>query len=273
MMDAFDLGIGMRMPSSDWLKLNESLAFEDARYMGHVSPFPPIELMHNVSGLDNQRHFAAHGVAIYRAIQNASPKMLTDYKNVFDFGCGCGRLARMFKGHPGQVTGCDLDRRHVDWINGNLPFMKAVQTKPNEALPFDDESFDAVISISVFSHLNELAQIFYLEELSRVSRSGAYLFLTTHGERAMRRALTEDQIYKMLEIPSDELHKASIGMNEGSFNFVGQNGHLTSSKYAYGITFISPKYVHETWAKYFDVKSIVSGGIHDFQDIVVCRKR
>ena len=273
MLSTEDLKLGMRMRTEDWLDLNGRLAFTGDHYLEHVAPFPPQELMHNVSGLDSEQDFAAHGVAIYRAIQQASPKPLADYPTIFDFGCGCGRLARMFKGHPGQVTGCDLDGRHVDWINGHLPFMRAVQTRPNAALPFTDASFAAVISISVFTHLDEASQDFYLAELARVSESGAYLFLTTHGERAMERALTEERIFAMLDIPSANLQKASAAMTEGKHHFVLQSGHLTTDEFKYGITFIPSSYVRRRWSEYFEIVDIVSGGIHDFQDIVVCRKR
>ncbi|MCP2086969.1 UNVERIFIED_ORG: SAM-dependent methyltransferase [Paraburkholderia sediminicola] len=268
------LDIGMRMPTEDWLDLNGRLMFELPELSKHVAPFPPPHLMQNVSGLTSQADFAAHGVTIYRAIQDASPNPLIVYRSILDFGCGCGRLARLFKGHPGKFTGCDVDGRHVDWINGHLSHMTAVQTQPNAALPFPDAAFDAVIGISVFSHLDEESQKLYLAELARVSTNGAYLFLSIHGERAMQRAINEDRIYKMLEVPEIDLRNAATGMHEGRHNFIIQkNGHLTSDDYRYGITFIPASYIRRTWNELFDVVDIVSGAIHDFQDIVVCRKR
>jgi SAM-dependent methyltransferase len=269
-----EMELGMRMPMDAWLDLNGRLAFERPELSRHVSPFPPPHLMQIVSGLTSRADFAAHGVSIYRAIQAASPKPLIDYRNIFDFGCGCGRLGRMFKGHPGKITGCDIDGRLVDWINGHLPHMTAVRTDPAAPLPFEDGSFDGVISVSVFSHLNEDTQKLYLAELQRVSARGAYLFLTTHGERALTRAVSEDRIFEMLAIPRDDLENAVTGMSEERHNFIIQpTGHLTSVDYSYGITFIPESYVRRVWSNYFEVINIVSGGIHDFQDIVICRKR
>jgi SAM-dependent methyltransferase len=268
------LDMGMRMPTEDWLNLNGRLVFERPELFEHVAPFPPPHLMQNVSGLTSQADFASHGVTIYRAVHDASPKPLVEYRSILDFGCGCGRLARLFKGHPGKFTGCDLDARHVDWINAHLQHMVAVQTQPNAALPFSDAAFDAIIGVSVFSHLDEKSQKLYLAELARVSTNNAYLFLTIHGERAMERATKEDRIYKMLEVPEIDLQNAAMGMREGKHNFIIQkNGHLTSETYRYGITFISSNYINRVWGEFFDVVDIVSGAIHDFQDIVVCRKR
>ena len=265
---------GMQMPTEEWLALNGTLCFENADLIQAVAPFPPPDLMQIVSGLTSEPDFAAHGVTIYRAIQDASPKPLSTYRSLLDFGCGCGRLSRLFKGHPGKITGCDIDGRLVDWINAELTYMTAVKTDPNGPLPFDRGAFDAVISVSVFSHLDEQSQEFYLDELSRVSSSGAYLFLTTHGERALARAFEEERIFKMLEVPAAELDKAAVGMREGRHNFIVQgSGHLTTEDYKYGITFIPAPYVNQVWGKYFEIVKIVSGAIHDFQDIVVCRKR
>jgi hypothetical protein len=69
-----EMELGMRMPMEDWLDLNQRLCFERPELSKHVSPFPPPHLMQSVSGLTSQADFAAHGVAIYRAIQDASPK-------------------------------------------------------------------------------------------------------------------------------------------------------------------------------------------------------
>ena len=264
----------MMTQEEDWLALNGTICFESNDLLREVAPFPPAHLMQIVSGLTSEVDFAAHGVTIYRAIRDASPKPISEYRSILDFGCGCGRLSRLFKGHPGKVTGCDIDGRLVDWINDHLSYMTAVRTEPNATLPFDNQSFDAIISISVFSHLDEESQKLYLRELSRVASSGAYLFLTIHGERAIARALEEERIFKMLEIPGAALENATTGMREGRHNFIVQgSGHLTTDDYKYGITFIPAEYVKQNWSEYFEIVDIVSGAIHDFQDIVVCRKR
>ena len=262
------------VPTEDWLELNIRAAREDPSLRQDVAPFPPAHLMQVVSGLTSEAEFAVRGATIYRAIQNASPVPLNAFKSILDFGCGCGGLSRLFKGHPGQVTGCDIDGRLIEWVDANLDFMRAVQTQPNEKLPFGDDAFDAVISNSVFTHLNEASQEFYLNELSRVSRPGASLFLTVHGDRALERAQNEEQIFNMIDIAAEELDGAASTMRQGLHSFVLQrHGHLTSEHYDYGITFIPKAYLQSVWPKYFDIVDIVDGAIDDWQDIVVCRKR
>jgi SAM-dependent methyltransferase len=281
--------LGCRLPVEDWLWLNGSAIFDDPLLRPHVAPFPPQELMTNVSGLTNDRDFAAHGVEIFRALTQASPKPVTDYRGILDFGCGCGRLARMFKGHPNRIVGCDIDKRHVNWIAGNLDYMDACLISVNPPLPFGDDEFDAIVSISVFTHLTEKSQDDFLAELARITSRDGYLFLTVHGARALERAKSEQMIRDMLWVDEEPFDKASLEFEQRRHAFILQPGHLTTvgvdkafkstaktvieEPYQYGITFIPEQYIFTHWAKWFHVVEIRRGAIHDFQDIVVLRPR
>lgn len=284
--------LGCRLPVDDWLWLNGKAIFDDPLLRRYVAPFPPRELMTNVSGLTNDRDFASHGVDIFRALAQASPKPITDYRNILDFGCGCGRLARMFKGHPNRIVGCDIDKRHVNWIAGNLDYMTAHLTSVNPPLPFGDDDFDATISISIFSHLTEKSQDDFLAELSRIASSDGYLFLTVHGSRALERAKSEKMIWDMIWVDEQLFDNACLEFGQNQHAFILQHGHLTTAgpafvdklhkrtvkavidePYQYGITFIPEQYIFTHWAKWFHVVEIRRGAIHDFQDIVVLRPR
>jgi hypothetical protein len=75
-------------------------------------------------------------------------------------------------------------------------------------------------------------------------------------------------------MPTEGLDAARAALRGGTgFCFVRQNGHLTSDAYEYGITFISEAYIKQRWSEYFDLETVSVGGIHDFQDIVVLRRR
>jgi SAM-dependent methyltransferase len=263
---------GVSQPLDKWLELNRSCTSQRDVIKGKISPFPPPELMQNVSGLMKPADFASHGVDILSALVHASPNSLFEYRDILDFGCGCGRLARMFKGFPHRYVGCDVDRRHVDWINQNLDFMRAILTRPRAALPFQACEFDCVISISVFTHITEEDHWAYLRELHRITMPGARLFITVHGVRAVRRAQSEQTIFDMLCIPRGDVDRAVSELSAGGYYFTKQSGHLTSEDYQYGIAFISDAYIRKNWSTLFSVEKIVHGGIHDFQDIVVLQR-
>lgn len=291
-----DYGMGCRSNVEDWLELNRDKVFHDQSLRQFVSPFPPSELMANVSGLQNERDFASHGADIYRALSIASTKPLSECRSILDFGCGCGRLARMFKGHLGRIAGCDIDSRHVEWVNNNLPFMEAKLSKVVPPIPYADNEFEVIISISIFTHLTEHSQDQFLAELHRVCQPEGRLFLTVHGQRALSRALSEPAIRSMLDMDDQRFQIAQRDFQENRHAFVLQHGHLTTDsenlsvferirgflfgtkkvvteKFEYGITFVPEDYLRAHWGKWFDIIGYHHGGIHDFQDIVVLKPK
>ena len=282
---------GCQMPFEEWVWLNRSGIFESPELRRYVAAFPPRDLMQNVSGLTNEQDFASHGADLFAAISKASPKPLTEYGHILDFGCGCGRLARMFKGHPHKISGCDIDRRHVEFINVNLNFIRASLSFVHPPLPYENNVFDAVISVSVFTHLNERSQDDFLSELYRTSAPGACLFVTVHGERALQRAQAEERIWEMISVDRLGFDVALQAFGEGKHGFILQQGHLTRmpskvswlsrarrslfgsgqsvEPFEYGITFIPENYIRSHWSRWFEVAAYHHGAIHDFQDIVV----
>jgi SAM-dependent methyltransferase len=256
-----------------WIRLNEIDAFNSVIAREYVAPFPPSDLMHRTSGLTADVGFAAHGAEILRALAGSCPETLPNSRNLLDFGVGAGRLARMFKGFSGRYVAVDVDQEMVDWVNRHLPWVKAYRTEPRRRLPFPAGAFDAVVSVSVFTHMNEPDHLFYLDELMRVTVPGAKLMLTVSGARVIERAEQEPEVLRMLAMRPDELARARDALDHGNgFRFVRQQGHLTSETYEYGMTFISPSYIARRWSQYFEIEKVVPGAIGDFQDIVVLRR-
>lgn len=257
----------------DWLTLNLS-AVGSKEGETVLAAFPPAELMEVTTGLTEPIDFATHGVHFVRELAQASPKPLSSFSSILDFGCGVGRLARLFKGFSGRYVGVDVDKRTVEWVRTSLPYVSANLNFPHEPLPFKDGEFACVISLSVFTHLTERDHLFYLSELCRVTQAGGILLLTVHGARALHRALTEEFVFNLVWCPREELEEADqILAADNGYKFIRQLGHLTSDNYEYGITFMAEDYVRNVWSRYFDVVDYRSGAIHDFQDIVVLTRK
>jgi SAM-dependent methyltransferase len=288
---------GIDGPLEEWLRLNSAPLTVEVRPL--LAPFPPQALMRNTTGLQRDEDFAAHGVHIAQALASASPTPLADFNAFLDFGVGVGRLARLFKGFEGRYVGADIDADNIAWVSRNYTHVEAVLTKAGAPLPFEPRQFDGASAISVFSHLTEANHLFYLEELRRVTRPHATVFITVHGERALQRAEVEAPIFALLEISDVSLRQVRADFASGAgYSFILQNGHLTSAPknrdvkgwrrlwrrrraargeetvfYEYGITFIDAAYITHNWSRYFDVINILPGAIHDFQDLIVLRRR
>ncbi len=162
-------------------------------------PLPPRRLMVRVAGTADPEWFLRSGRAAYEAIVAHVP--LDEVDSVLDFGCGCGRVTRYWKGFRGTVAGSDLSRLAVAWCRRNLPFARFERNALKPPLPFADESFDLVYALSVFTHLTAPLQLAWRDELSRVLRPGGLLLVTTHGRSYLRRlALDERERFERGEL-------------------------------------------------------------------------
>jgi SAM-dependent methyltransferase len=123
---------------------------------------------------------------------------LAAYDSVFDFGCGCGRLARQLiqqTPRPRSYLGIDLHRPVVEWAEANLaPHAEGFkfahhdvryepwnpgEDKPEVApFPTPDGSRSLVIAFSVFTHLIQAHAEYYFEEVARVLAPGGAFYST-----------------------------------------------------------------------------------------------
>jgi SAM-dependent methyltransferase len=143
-------------------------------------PLPPRRLMVRVAMTADADWFLRSGRAGYDAIATHVP--LDEVSSVLDFGCGCGRVTRWFASFDGAVAGSDLSAPAIDWCRHNLPFGTFEQNGLAPPLSFEDERFDLVYALSVFTHLTEELQVGWRDEVLRVLRPGGVFLLTTHGE-------------------------------------------------------------------------------------------
>jgi SAM-dependent methyltransferase len=151
---------------------------------GGALPIPPLEYRAWVGPTDPERFDNPDGSLVY---PDFSPDR---YESVFDFGCGCGRVARQLilqDPRPRRYIGVDVHPQLIAWCRENLEpaapgfefhhqdvFDKLVNAGDGKAdvLPFpaEDESVTLFESLSIFTHIVERQLAFYLREAARVLR-------------------------------------------------------------------------------------------------------
>jgi SAM-dependent methyltransferase len=158
--------------------------------MSKPLPLPPMHLREVVGPRDDTDFDNPSGLPIY-------PEWpVSIYRSVFDFGCGCGRIARkllMQTPRPEKYVGMDPHRGVIDWASANLTtvapefrFLHHDVYSPGYAadnrlslsdrFPLDDSSSTLVIAHSVFTHLSLDQAGFYLSEVARVLTPGGVAF-------------------------------------------------------------------------------------------------
>jgi SAM-dependent methyltransferase len=147
-------------------------------------PLPPEEL----------RRLVAHDDALFEITGEPPFKAIPPdlYTTVFDFGCGCGRIARQLMCQPvppGRYVGIDINKSMIDWcrrhltpVNPNFEFVHHDvwnlglgpdnTRQSTQPFPADDNDFSLLIAHSVFTHLYKDQTEFYLAETARILRSG-----------------------------------------------------------------------------------------------------
>ncbi len=224
------------------------------------------------AGTDREAFYESgrQSVRDLQATLGAIDRTLSDYGDIYDFGCGCGRILLWLEdlAATSRLHGSDVDARAIRWAQENLPWASFTVNRPVPPLDYPDASFDLVYNHSVFTHLDEEHQDRWLAELWRVTRPGGHLLLSVHGEAPL--ALFENASRGAGGDPShlrEELDRAGIAfVDRDAFTGGPHDG-------SYHSTYHAAWYVFGHWSRYFRVRAYVASRSLGFQDFVVLERR
>ena len=99
-------------------------------------------------------------------------------KRILDVGCGTGRLIKFFNENKFDAQGCDISKTAVNIAN-KINRQKIVKVASANKLPYENNSFDLVISVSTIEHLTKSQADNFIKEAKRVLVPKGYIFLVT----------------------------------------------------------------------------------------------
>lgn len=145
-------------------------------------------------------------------------------KTILDIGCGDGemvkRIAREYS--PKYITGIDMSLRKREEKTENYSLISNVDARK---LPFEDNSFDFIYTISTFEHINGVAEV--LAEVRRVLKPRGKFYTNfcplwtsvcghhvySHGE-ALREGMDKDKEVVEAVPPWGHLYMSEEEMRE-----------------------------------------------------------
>jgi SAM-dependent methyltransferase len=112
---------------------------------------------------------------------------LAGKKRALELGCGSGRMIRWLKPYSEkcEIWGTDISSEHIYWANKYLkpPFNFATTTTIPH-LPFEDKHFDLIYAGSVFTHIDDLTDAWFLE-LRRILSDDGMIYVTIHDKHTI----------------------------------------------------------------------------------------
>ncbi len=160
-------------------------------------PVPPGRLIHLVANTEDVTWFLDTGALAARSIRQilrANGRAIEDFGAILDFGCGVGRVIRQWATLSGPTLhGTDYNPSLVAWCRRRLPFAQFTVNALDRPLAASPESYDFIYCLSVFTHLSEPLQRFWMQDLHRVLKPGGYLLITTHGDHYLPMLAPDEQ--------------------------------------------------------------------------------
>jgi len=113
---------------------------------------------------------------------------------ILDWGCGPGRIVRHLPAllPTAEIYGTDYNESYIKWCSENLKGISFSANKIDPPMNFEASFFDAIIGLSIFTHLSEKNHFAWIDELHRLLSSRGGVLITTQGQ-AYRSRLTSKE--------------------------------------------------------------------------------
>jgi SAM-dependent methyltransferase len=280
---------GKLLPSNPTGRYHLLLKAADSREHDSHLAVPPKEMWEGY-GFNEKEYLGSglkHLTAMLEILENAgaNPQSL---KRVLDFGCAAGRMLRFYphNNDGSELWGADINAKYVGWCQQHLspPFLfTTITTLPH--LPFEDNRFDLVYCGSVFTHITDLADAWFLE-IQRVLRKGAFAYITIHDKSSLQIVLANHASTAAKLAPSELTWEKPDGepgtSSAGAYwiNEFNKTVDLDSLNYAsfsfsedpYSNIFYDTDFIVDKWSRFSEFVSMTPSA-YGCQTALLFRKR
>ena len=155
----------------------------------------------------------------------ARTNLLRPGDRILEIGCGIGTVVFELSRQGYDVTGTDISQVAIEYGRAKYSGIR-LEALPAEELPFDDGTFDVVLSFDLFEHIARIDR--HVSEVQRVLKSGGYYLFQTPNK--LSNVVAETLAHKSLEVaPSAPVaaHARAVAATAGPAWIrgpAGQNG-------------------------------------------------
>lgn len=273
------------LTDEEWLELLVDSIEHPEMHGIRMPNFPTEALQKRIHG-HSMQHSLQEAWRFFKVVKKYSNHMgapLSKNTRLLDFGCGWGRIGRLFMkdidssnlfGYEPNYSYCLEARRNNIYIN----FLSGPYLPP---LIMGKSSTDIVVSWSVFTHFPSFMASQWLAEFARILKEGGLVFLTMQGERFISTCQSWcDRLDSGEKLTEWESSVAKAFSRHGQVKrdfFEGRHVFLNTkpshdAPSLYGDAFIPPAWMIQNCHPYFDVVDYVDGEELP-QALCVLRKR
>jgi len=102
--------------------------------------------------------------------------LLKPTDKILEVGCGIGSIVAELSKRGYDIIGTDISHRAIEYGLKKYGDIR-LEVQAAETLPYEDESFDVVLSFDVLEHIAEVDR--HISEVRRVLRTGGYYLFQT----------------------------------------------------------------------------------------------
>ncbi len=140
---------------------------------------------------DHENRFGGTDYLVTQELPEILKKYATN-STILDFGCGAGLSTRFIKKMGYECTGVDINKEMLKIAKKNDPSGIYIKSISDNKLPFNDQTFDLVISIFVLFEIPSIPKMISIfQEVSRVlTHEGIFIAITGSEELYKRNWLS-----------------------------------------------------------------------------------
>lgn len=204
------------------------------------------------------KHWDSNPLKVYRKRPNfiiSVVKKFLKQGRILEGGCGLGDKMYLLQSGGYQVTGVDYAQETVDKVKQLMPSLD-VRLGDVRQLPFDDECFDAYLSLGVIEHFYKGYEP-VIKEIKRVLKSNGLAFVTFPVLSLLRRQKIKHNRYP--------LWQEQNGNVDNFYQFVLDHQDVISCFKKYGFKVKSTYFYHATKGLKDEI-SLLSKGLQKVYD-------